>query len=50
VNWLFPLPAWMNERLYRNRYLHRGTHRILTAIQLKDTLWLHLRPAHADTS
>ena len=50
VNWLFLLLALMIERLYRNRYLHRGTHLILTAIQLKDTLWLHLRPAHADTS
>ena len=50
VNWLLLLLALMIERLYRNRYLHRGTHPILTAIQLKDTLWLHLGPAHQDSS
>jgi hypothetical protein len=50
VNWLFLLLALIIERLYRNRYLHRGTHPVLTALQLKDTLWLHLRPAGADTS
>jgi len=50
VNWLFLLLALMVERLYRIRYLHRGTHPIPTSMQLKDTLWLHLRPAHADTS
>ncbi len=50
VNWLFLLLALMIERLYRLRYLHRGTHPILTAMQLKDFLWLSLRPASADTS
>jgi hypothetical protein len=50
VNWLFLLLAVIIERLYRIRYLHRGSHRILTAIQLKDTLWLSLRPAGADSS
>ena len=50
VNWLFLLLAWMIERLYRNRYLHRGAHPVLTAMQLKDTLWLNLRPAHANSS
>ncbi len=50
VNWLFLLLALMIERLYRNRYLHRGTHPILTAMQLKDTLWLNLPPAHPDSS
>jgi len=50
VNWLFLLLALMIERLYRNRYLHRGTHPVLTAMQLKDTLWLNLRPVHADSS
>ena len=38
------------ERLYRNRYLHRGTHPILSAMQLRDTLWLNLRAAGSDTS
>lgn len=50
VNWLFILLALMIERLYRIRYLHRGSHPILTAMQLKDTLWLYLRPARADSS
>jgi hypothetical protein len=50
VNWLFLLLALMIERLYRIRYLHRGTHPALTSMQLKDTLWLSLRPAGADTS
>ena len=50
VNWLFVLPALIIERLYRIRYLHRGTHPVLTSMHLKDTLWLHLRPAGADTS
>jgi hypothetical protein len=42
VNWLFLLLALIIERLYRCRYLHRGTHPVLSAIRLKDTLWLHL--------
>lgn len=50
VNWLFLLLALIIERLCRNRYLHRGTHPVLTAMQLKDTLWLNLRPAHLDSS
>jgi hypothetical protein len=50
VNWLFTLLALVIERLYRIRYLHRGSHPILTAMQLKDTLWLYLRPAGADSS
>ena len=50
VNWLFILLAMTIERLYRIRYLHRGSHPRLTAMQLKDTLWLNLRPAHDNTS
>jgi Transposase DDE domain len=50
VNWLFLLLALLIERLYRNRYLHRGTHPVLTAMQLKDTLWLNLCAAGTDTS
>ena len=38
VNWLFLLLALMIERLYRNRYLHRRTHLILTAIQRRAPL------------
>ena len=50
VTWLFILLAMTIERLYRIRYLHRGSHPRLTAMQLKDTLWLNLRPARDDTS
>lgn len=50
VNWLFILLALMIERTYRIRYLHRGSHPRITAMQLKDTLWLNLGPAAANTS
>jgi hypothetical protein len=50
VNWFFLLLPLMTERLYRNRYLHRDAHPTLTSMQLKDTVGLHPRPAHADTS
>jgi hypothetical protein len=50
VNWLFLLLALIIERLYRVRYLHRGDHPTRSSMQLKDTLWLSLRPAHADSS
>jgi hypothetical protein len=50
VNWLFLVLALIIERLYRIRYLHRGTHPILTSLQLKDTLWLNLHPARVDSS
>ena len=39
------------ERLYRIRYLHRGTHPILEAIRLCELLWLSLsRPVPDNTS
>jgi hypothetical protein len=39
------------ERLYRQRYLHRGTHPVLSAITLYRLLWLNLGgPNHPDTS
>lgn len=50
VNWLFLLLALIIERLYRIRYLHRGDHPVRSSMQLKDILWLCLRPAHADSS
>jgi hypothetical protein len=50
VNWLFMLLALMIERLYRTRYLHRGTHPVPTSMQLKDALWPDLRPAHPNSS
>jgi len=50
ANWLFLLFALITGRLYRNRPLHRGTHPILTSMQLKDTIGLHPRTSHPDTS
>lgn len=50
VNWLFLLLALMIGRTYRIRYLHRGSHPGITAMQLKDTLWLNLTPAGPNTS
>lgn len=51
LNWLITLLALVIERLYRIRYLHRGTHPVRSAEQLCRLLWLALsrRPA-PDTS
>ena len=44
--WLLLLMTLVIERLYRIRYLHRGTHQILSAEQLCRLLWLSLsKPA-----
>jgi len=49
--WLLTCLALTIERLYRVRYLHRGTHPILPAITLWQLLWLSLsHPAPDDTS
>jgi hypothetical protein len=49
--WLLTYLALTRERLYRVRYLHRGTHPILEAIILWQLLWLSLsRPVPDDTS
>ena len=49
--WLLTCLALTLERLYRIRYLHRGTHPILPAITLWQLLWLSLsRPIAHDTS
>jgi hypothetical protein len=49
--WLLICLALTIERLYRVRYLHRGTHPILQAITLWQLLWLSLsRPIPHDTS
>jgi len=41
----------MNERLYRLRYLHRGTHAVRSAIELLRCLRIALsRPSPADSS
>lgn len=51
LGWLLTLLALTIERLYRLRYLHRGTHRVRTAIELVRLLWLSLsRPSFTDTS
>ena len=50
VNWLFLLLALLNERLYRIRYLYRGSPPRRTAVQPRDTLCLNLGPAGAITS
>ncbi len=51
ISWLLTLLALVIERLYRLRYLHRGRHRVHTAIELMRALWLSLsRPPTADTS
>ena len=51
VVWLLTCLALTLERLYRIRYLHRGTHPILEAAALCQRLWLSLsRPVPDDTS
>jgi hypothetical protein len=51
VVWLLTCLALTIERLYRIRYLHRGTHPILQAITLWQHLWLSLsHPVPDDTS
>lgn len=51
VGWLLTALALTIERLYRLRYLHRGTHPVFTAIQLCRLLWLSLsRTPVPDTS
>jgi Transposase DDE domain len=49
--WLLNALALTIERLYRLRYLHRGAHRRLSAVELCRLLWLNLaRPLVPDTS
>ena len=49
--WLLTCLAMTIERLYRIRYLHRGTRAVLSAISLGQLLWLSLsRPVPNDTS
>jgi DDE family transposase len=42
LQWLLTALALTIERLYRLRYLHRGSHRRLSAIELCRLLWLNL--------
>lgn len=51
IVWLLTCLAMILERLYRLRYLHRGTHCVRTAIELLRLLQLRLTlPVAADTS
>jgi hypothetical protein len=40
--WLLTLLALVISRLYRLRYLHRGTHKVISACDLVRLLWLDL--------
>ena len=40
--WLLTLLALVIGRLYRLRYLHRGTHKVISACDLVRLLWLDL--------
>jgi hypothetical protein len=51
IAWLLTVLALTIERLYRLRYLHRGIHRVSTAIELCRLFWLSLsRNVPPDTS
>jgi hypothetical protein len=51
IVWLLTSLALTIERLYRLRYLRRGTHAVRSAVEFLHLLWLSLsRPAPADTS
>jgi hypothetical protein len=51
MGWLLTMLALTIERLYRLRYLHRGTHQVHTAERLVLLLWLSLsRPLAPDSS
>ena len=52
MEWLLAMLALTIERLYRLRYLHRGTHAVLAAVDLCRILWLSLSnpPRPANTS
>ncbi len=50
LTWLLLALALTIERLYRLRYLHRGTHRLYTAIELVRLLWLSLSAPSPDDS
>lgn len=42
INWLIIALTLTLERLYRNRYLHRGAHSLLRAVELLRLLWIDL--------
>lgn len=45
LHWLLTALSLTIERLYRLRYLHRGSHPRLTAVELCLLLWLNLAPS-----
>jgi hypothetical protein len=45
IVWLLIALAFVIERLYRFRYLHRGDHGVRSAMELLDYLWLSLASA-----
>ncbi len=48
INWLFLALTLTLERLYRNRYLHRGNHTVLQPVTLVRLLWISLgRPINS---
>ena len=51
IQWLMIALALTIERLYRIRYLHRGTHSPRSAIELVRLLWISLgRPVEFNTT
>ena len=50
IVWLLILLAMVIERLYRQRFLHRGDHGIRSAMDLFTLLWLTLGTGPPDTS
>jgi hypothetical protein len=51
IGWLLTMLALTIERLYRLRYLRRGTHPLRSNAELLLILWVNLsRPYPADTS
>jgi hypothetical protein len=42
INWLIIILTVTLERLYRNRFLHRGSHRALEAVTMVRLLWMSL--------
>jgi hypothetical protein len=51
IGWLLTMLALTVERLYRLRYLRRGTHPIRSSAELLLTLWVNLfRPCPVDTT
>ena len=50
IVWLLTALALAIERLYRLRYLHRGSHPQLSAIQLSRLLWLNLARSFSPSS